>query len=292
MSKMSAFRVHTSNLDVREKMYYVRPTFIEEFLNFFRTMVLTFWRQTSVELDRSCVLVVMDVIEAYAPLYSDKCLDEITKAIDEARQKQCKIIFTRWVRCRKEDDLATLDDPDAPHVQKKLDAIKELKQKLRDLADDEHNGDKHNIDLEELLAHCEDADKEFLAKMEDPADCQHSLQRASDEIDKKGHWTFFVPDGATDLLIEPGEGDIVVDVWHTNAFMHTNFCKHIDPNDTLVFTGGWGESCIINTVRNAVDRNMKTMVIKNACAGHTGIFQYAMFVLQSVYTTVYSTIAT
>ncbi len=201
---------------VRVKMYYIRPTFTDEVLHFFRTLYSLYWCKSSMEFEGSCVLLVMDVIEAYKPLYSEKTLGEVTKAIEAARQKQCKIIFTRWVRSRTDSDM--------------------------------------------------------------------------DEIDKKGHWSFFVPVEGTGFIIEPGKSDIIVDVRHTSAFVNSSLCEHVNPDDTLVLTGGWGESCIINTVRDATDRNMKTAVIKNACAGHTGLFQYAMFVLHSVYTTVYSTV--
>ena len=280
-------------------MYYTRPTFIQEVVHFLSTMFSIFWRQTSAELDSSCVLVVMDVIEAYEPLYSDETLEEINNAINVAHEKQCKVIFTRWTRCRKNDvpceTPVPRDDPGAPRAHE-LDAMKELKQKLQDYKqqDDEMNGDKYaEIDFEELLTLCDDIEEDVeeevqaaLAKMEDPADSQNL-----DEIDKKGHWSFFIPQDASELLIEPGKDDIVVDVRHTNAFMHSGFREHIDPGQTLVFTGAWAESCIINTVRSAVDRNIKTAVIKNACSGHTGAFHFAMFVLQSFYTTVYSTIA-
>lgn len=282
-------------------MYYTRPTLIQEIVHFVSTMFSIFWRQTSVELDSSCVLVVMDVIEAYAPLCSEKTLAEISNAIDVAREKQCKVIFTRWIRYRKDDTPCPtpvpMDNPGAPRVHKELDAMKELKQKLQDYKqqDDEANGDKYaEIDFQELLTLCEDIEEDVeeevqaaFASMEDPV-----YSQTLDEIDKKGHWSFFVPQDGSDLLIEPGKDDIVVDVRYTNAFAHSSFRKHVDPDQTLVFTGAWAESCIINTVRSALDRNMKTMVIKNACAGHAGAFHFAMFVLQSFYTTVYSTVAT
>lgn len=196
-------------------MHYSHPTFLQEVVNFFRVMISLFWYQTSVQLDESCVLVVMDAIEAYRPLYSQRTLTEICNSLEAARRNKCKIVFTRWIRSRQDDCPETMD-----------------------------------------------------------------------EIDRKGHWSFFVPKNGTELLIQPHEGEVVVDVKHTNAFMNPKFSESIDRHSTLVFTGGWAESCITNTVRHAIDRDMRTIVIKNACMGHPGAFQYAMFVLQNVYTRV------
>ncbi len=199
-------------------MNYLRPTYWDELLHCFHTLIYLFWRKTTVKLDDSCVILVMDVINGYSSLYSKNVMNEINKTIKMGRANKSKIIFTRWVR---------------------------------------HFPD--NIE-----------------------DC--------DEIDKKGHWSFYVPRSGTDLMIEPAEGDIVIDVRHTNAFVHAEFAEQIGKDKTIVFTGAWAESCIINTVRHAVDKNMKTIVIKDACAGHSGAFQYSMYVMHSIYTTVFSTV--
>ncbi len=107
-----------------------------------------------------------------------------------------------------------------------------------------------------------------------------------DEIDKKGHWSFFIPQNGSELLFNPEESDSVIDVCHTNIFLHDDFCQQIDNSNTLIFTGGWAESCIINSVRHSVDKNYKTVVVQDACMGHFGARQHAFYVLQLIYTTV------
>lgn len=197
-------------------MQYKKPSFIEEIFAFLRVMYTLYVAKKRMMLDDSCILVVMDAITAYQPLFTCPILREIWRTLELARDANCKIVLTRWVRHRNP---------------------------------------------------CE-----------------------SDEIDRKGHWSFYVPKDGIDMLVKVEPSDVVVDVRHTNAFAHEEFARHISPDKTIVFMGCWAESCIINTVRAALDRNIKTKVIMNASTGHFGAFGYAMYVMQLIYTDVVSSV--
>lgn len=201
---------------IRTHMHYKKPSFVEEIIAFLKVMYTLHVAKRKITLDDSCVLVVMDAITAYEPLFTRPVLREMWRTLEIARGVNCKIVLTRWVRHRQPPD--------------------------------------------------------------------------SDEIDRKGHWSFYVPKDGIDLLVRVDPSDVIVDVRHTNAFAHEEFCSQIPPDKTIVFMGCWAESCIINTVRAALDRNMKTKVIMNASTGHFGAFGYAMYLMQLIYTDVVSSV--
>ena len=165
------------------------------------------------KIDESCVLIVFDAIKAYESMFSHQQLKALEETIDTARNYNCKIIFTQWIRYRKSNE-------------------------------------------------------------------------PEDEIDKKGHWSFFIPNNSSDILFTARPNEEVIRVTHTNAFVHEEFCNAIPENKTLMFVGGWAESCVINSVRHALDKNYKTVVIKDACMGHFGARHHAFYVMQLIYTKV------
>ena len=104
-----------------------------------------------------------------------------------------------------------------------------------------------------------------------------------DAIDPKGHWTFYVPVGQSNILptLRIPESAQIIDVRHTNAFMSDAFAP--EECSRLIIAGSWMESCVINTARAGLDRNHPVTVVKNACAGHSPGYWTALYALQLAY---------
>jgi len=106
-----------------------------------------------------------------------------------------------------------------------------------------------------------------------------------DEIDRKGHWSCFVPNNQTNILktIKVDYNSTIVPVKHTNAFMHTEFTDLLQDKKHIVLGGCWLESCIINTARAAIDRNCSVSVVSNCSTGHFPFNYISLFDIQMVY---------
>ena len=109
------------------------------------------------------------------------------------------------------------------------------------------------------------------------------MSDAGDSIDAKGHWTFYVPPGTSESLVS--------DAYHiptrfTNAFSHEAFQEAVGDCTSLVLTGAWTESCVINTARAAVERGFDVTVLRPACTGHRMSRWVSLFTLQDMYATV------
>tara|TARA_B100001741_G_C16545293_1_gene596330 strand:+ start:607 stop:1197 length:591 start_codon:yes stop_codon:yes gene_type:complete len=104
-----------------------------------------------------------------------------------------------------------------------------------------------------------------------------------DAIDSKGHWTFYIPDNQTNIMSSIDSPSNVVEVTHTNAFIHEEFRELVKDKKHLILAGAWLESCIINTTRCALDNNMSVSVVKNASTGHFPFRWISLIDIQSVY---------
>tara|TARA_B100000482_G_C12551049_1_gene276185 strand:+ start:52 stop:639 length:588 start_codon:yes stop_codon:yes gene_type:complete len=104
-----------------------------------------------------------------------------------------------------------------------------------------------------------------------------------DQIDLKGHWTFFIPHNQTKIMKSVKSGTKTINVIHTNAFMHPEFQEMAINKKHLIIAGAWLESCIINTTRCALDHNISVSVVGNASTGHFPFNVISMIDIQSVY---------
>ena len=51
------------------------------------------------------MLLVIDMVEAYRPLFSKSMIDEINKNIDLAKEHEIPIVYTKWVRVADSDEM-------------------------------------------------------------------------------------------------------------------------------------------------------------------------------------------
>ena len=82
------------------------------------------------------VLLVIDMVEAYRPLFSKSMIDEINKNIDLAKEHEIPIVYTRWVRVADSDEMV-YDVVDSKrfwsfYIPEKTDIIEEIKCKMED----------------------------------------------------------------------------------------------------------------------------------------------------------------
>lgn len=109
---------------------------------------------------------------------------------------------------------------------------------------------------------------------------------ATDQVDKKKHWTMFIPQGQSGLLVEPETGCTRVATRFADAFVHPDFVDAVGDSTHIVLVGAWLESCVIHTARSAMNRNMDVTVVRSACGGHTACRPGALYTLQDMYATV------
>lgn len=120
----------------------------------------------------------------------------------------------------------------------------------------------------------------------------------ADEIDVKGHWSFYVPEGQTDVLdavlwaasgaVEEGAHNVqtVVQTRFTNAYANPQVADALRNCTHVVLAGCWLESCVLNTARAALDRNVRVTVVRSCCGGHALARHHALVTLQAMYATV------
>ena len=104
-----------------------------------------------------------------------------------------------------------------------------------------------------------------------------------DQIDLKGHWSFYVPEDETNIIRDIDKPDQIINVTYTNAFMHKEFLNLVKDKKHLILAGAWLESCIINTTRCALDNNISVSVVRNASTGHFPFHLMSLIDIQSVY---------
>ena len=110
-----------------------------------------------------------------------------------------------------------------------------------------------------------------------------------DAVDAKGHWSDYVPLDETSLLVVPEKEDIVADVFFTNAFSSDVVCEAIKDKRRLVLAGGWLESCVTDTARVSMQRDMDvSVVVKSATVGHSWMWYFSWVTLQMLYANVVS----
>ena len=106
-----------------------------------------------------------------------------------------------------------------------------------------------------------------------------------DAIDRKGHWTFYIPSREQSALLRElrvPDGVQKVCVRHTNLFMERASWS-VPAGCHLVLCGSWTESCVINTARAALDHGHGVTVVSNACAGHVPSALLALYSIQLAY---------
>ena len=107
----------------------------------------------------------------------------------------------------------------------------------------------------------------------------------SDSIDKKGHWTFYIPSRSQAMILKelrvPRSAQ-KIKVAYTNLFMQREHWS-VPNNAHLVICGSWTESCVINTTRAALDHGHDITVVKNACGGHAPASFLALYSIQLCY---------
>jgi nicotinamidase-related amidase len=110
--------------------------------------------------------------------------------------------------------------------------------------------------------------------------------QVTDHVDKKGHWTMFVPHDQSELLVTPGTDGSCVQTRFADAFVHPDFVEAVGDATHIVLVGAWLESCVLHTARSAMARNMDVTVVRSACGGHTTCRPGALYTLQDMYATV------
>lgn len=111
--------------------------------------------------------------------------------------------------------------------------------------------------------------------------------RLGDAVDKKGHWTDYVP--SSELILPCRQEDTVADVVYTNAFTSPKVTDVTGGRRRLVLAGGWLESCVIDTARSSQPLGFDvTVVVKPATVGHWGVRTLSLLKLQALYATVVS----
>tara|TARA_B100000945_G_scaffold318787_1_gene324401 strand:- start:1462 stop:2061 length:600 start_codon:yes stop_codon:yes gene_type:complete len=115
-------------------------------------------------------------------------------------------------------------------------------------------------------------------------------ETASDAIEKKGHWSFFVPNKYQTQIIDEiinetsdYQNVYTVNVKNTNAFMSEKFKSQTEDKKHIIIAGCWTESCVLNTARSALDFNKQVSVVKNCCVGHFIKHHISLFTIQLLY---------
>ena len=108
----------------------------------------------------------------------------------------------------------------------------------------------------------------------------------SDEVDRKAHWSMFVPEGQSSFLVQPTMRCTCVGTRFPDAFAHSDIVEAIGDCTHIVLVGAWLESCVIHTARTAMTRNMDVTIVRGACSGHAACRPGALYTLQDMYATV------
>ena len=98
--------------------------------------------------------------------------------------------------------------------------------------------------------------------------CDKSM---NDMIDKKGHWTFYVPADeryVLEVIAMPCTPPAIMPVKFANAFAHAEFHEALREPTRIVFAGTWTESCIRDTAKCAAEQGKDVVLVKDACTGH------------------------
>ena len=110
--------------------------------------------------------------------------------------------------------------------------------------------------------------------------CDKSL---NDAIDKRGHWTLYIPKEERCILREVATActpTAVIPVDFTNAWHHEEFRNALHGYNRVVFAGTWTESCIRDTAKGAVEENKDIALVENACIGHGLLHTIALLGIQ------------
>lgn len=105
-----------------------------------------------------------------------------------------------------------------------------------------------------------------------------------DAVDVKGHWSEYIPDITQSRILPTVTNGptptLVADVRFPNAFVRDSVAELCGSAKRVVLAGAWTESCILATSRGALERNLKPVVVKNACVGHAPASWLALICIQ------------
>lgn len=106
----------------------------------------------------------------------------------------------------------------------------------------------------------------------------------NDAIDRKGHWSEYVPAEQTELLKELTliDRDTIADVFFTNALTHSVVMDLVKQSSRIVLAGGWTESCVIQTARASCEMSnlAPTAILSDVMVGHALVHTMSLMQLQ------------
>ena len=101
-----------------------------------------------------------------------------------------------------------------------------------------------------------------------------------DAVDRKGHWTFYVPNGKTLVLEKLRDvAHAQCDVRFPNALTNAEVKAIVTESDRVVLAGGWVESCITSTAHSVLELDKDVVVLSNATVGHAPASHLQLYIL-------------
>ena len=115
----------------------------------------------------------------------------------------------------------------------------------------------------------------------------------NDQINKKGHWSEFVPDYSSFLHELPNSINTIHTI-HTDAFAKSWDLKHnkyiegkliniIGNRKNIVICGSWTEACVLTTARSAAHKNLNPIIYKPGTVGHGRASRNAFIMIDKLY---------
>ena len=108
----------------------------------------------------------------------------------------------------------------------------------------------------------------------------------NDAVDRKGHWSDYVPTDQTSLLVELQDlaTSNVFQVGFINAFTNMYFKEKIEEENPsrAIIAGGWIESCIMATSKACLEYGIYPVVVTNCSVGHRGLSLASLVSFQTI----------
>ncbi|WP_375688998.1 isochorismatase family protein [Pseudooceanicola sp. LIPI14-2-Ac024] len=103
--------------------------------------------------------------------------------------------------------------------------------------------------------------------------------RPFEPVESDGSPAFSAPGGSlTEICneVRPGEGEMVFYKNDLSCFTDAAFLDHLlDQPEWLVICGVWTEACVSATVRDAIQRGIRVLLVKDACGSGTATMHEA-----------------